>query len=81
MTDIVVDTPNGIAMFQLCARRGALKLEILGMHRRGPSAYSICKKVYGLKGNRQSVLEQMEALIARAQNGEPVSNFYAGNLR
>jgi hypothetical protein len=64
---IVVDTPDGIAFFQLCARRGALKLEIAGLKRRGRSAYSICKEVYGLKGSREKVLEQMEAMIQAAQ--------------
>ena len=60
----IVDTPDGIAFFQMCARRGALKLEISGLKRsRGRTAYSICKEVYGLKGSRQSVLEQMNALI------------------
>lgn len=63
----VVDTPDGIAFFQMCARRGALKLEINGLGRRGRSAYSICKEVYGLKGNRESVLKQMDLLIEQAQ--------------
>lgn len=67
---IVVDTPEGIAFFQLCARRGALKLEISGLGRRGRSAYSICKEVYNLKGNRESVLKQMDALIAEAQEAK-----------
>jgi hypothetical protein len=61
---IVVDTPDGIAFFQMCARRGALALELKGLKRsRGRTAYSICKEVYGLKGSRQSVLDQMNALI------------------
>jgi hypothetical protein len=69
MTDdnIVVDTPDGIAFFQMCARRGALKLEISGLGRsRGRTAYSICKEVYNLKGSRQSVLAQMDALVDAA---------------
>ena len=65
--DIVIDTPEGIAFFQLCARRGALKLEVIGMRRRGRSAYSICKEVYGLKGNKESVLKQMDDLIVVKQ--------------
>jgi hypothetical protein len=62
---IVVDTPEGIAFFQLCARRGALKLELRGMKRRGRSAYSICKEVYGLKGSRESVLNQLNEMIEK----------------
>lgn len=51
--------------FQLCARRGALKLEIKGLYRsgHGRTAYSICKQVYGLKGNRQKVLDQLNQMI------------------
>jgi hypothetical protein len=57
--------PESIAFYQLAARRGALKLEIAGMHRsRGQrSAYSICKSEYGLRGSRESVLAQMEEMI------------------
>lgn len=60
---VVINTPEGIEFVQLCARRGALRLEISGLKRRGQTAYSICKQVYGLKGNKQSVLEQMNKLI------------------
>lgn len=60
---VVINTPEGIEFVQLCARRGALRLEIAGMKKRGQSAYSICKQVYGLKGNRAEVLEQMNAMI------------------
>lgn len=59
----VIDTPEGIAFFQLLARRGALQLEIKGIKRRGRSAYSICKEVYGLRGTRQAVLAKMDALV------------------
>jgi len=62
----VIDTREGIAFAQLAARRGALRLEIAGMRRRGRSAYSICKAEYGLKGSRESVLEQMTALVEKA---------------
>lgn len=63
----VIDTPEGIAFVQLCARRGALQLELVGLKRRGRTAYSICKEVYGLKGSRVNVLLQMTALIDKAQ--------------
>lgn len=66
----IADTPEGIAFVQLCARRGALRLEVAGMTRRGRSAYSICKSEYGLKGSKASVLEQLNAIIAGIQAGE-----------
>jgi len=39
------------------------------MSRRGQSAYSIVKAEYGLKGNKKSVLEQMEKIIKEVKNG------------
>tara|TARA_Y100000310_G_scaffold91334_1_gene88680 strand:+ start:3975 stop:4175 length:201 start_codon:yes stop_codon:yes gene_type:complete len=60
----VIDTPEGIERFRLLTLRGALKLEVLGMKRRGQSVYSIVKKEFGFKGNKQRVLEQLEKYIA-----------------
>ena len=57
----VYDSPEAINNFRLRALRGALKLEILGMKRRGRSAYSLAKEEFGFKGNKQKVLEQLEA--------------------
>ena len=62
----VIDTPDGIKFFQMGARKGALELEMHGLKRRGQSAYSICKQVYGLKGDRLSVLTQMEFMVEGA---------------
>lgn len=59
---------------QMCTTRAALKLEIAGMQRsRSPSAYVLAKRNFGLTGNRQHVLEQLEVLIEReheAQKGK-----------
>ena len=63
----VLDTPEAINQFRMRALRGALKMEIFGMKRRGQSAYSIIKQEFGLKGNKQSVLEQFEKLIGGNQ--------------
>lgn len=63
----VYDTPEAIELFRMRALRGALKMEIFGMKRRGQSAYSIIKQEFGLKGNKQSVLEQFEKLIGGNQ--------------
>jgi len=46
---IVCDTPEKIAFFNLCALRGALRLESAGLKSRGKSAVSIAKKA-GFKG-------------------------------
>lgn len=60
---IILDTPEKIDMARFLMLRSALKLECLGMKRRGQSAYAIVKAEYGFKGNKKSVLEQMEKII------------------
>lgn len=57
-----INTPSPIDTFQFLARRSALKLELIGMKRHGESAYSVCKKAYGLKGTKKEVLAQMDAM-------------------
>lgn len=49
--------------FQILAMRSALKLEIAGLkHSRG-SVYALVKKRFGFKGNKQRVLDQLNAYI------------------
>tara|TARA_Y100000588_G_C14131706_1_gene871912 strand:+ start:274 stop:492 length:219 start_codon:yes stop_codon:yes gene_type:complete len=59
----VYDNPQEIQLFRLKALRGAIKLESLGMKRRGQSAYSIAKQELGLTGNRNKVLDQLNTII------------------
>ena len=54
----ILDTPDQIARFRLLTLRAALRLEIAGMKRRGPSAYAILKKE-GFTGTRADILEQL----------------------
>ena len=60
---IVLDTPEDINMFRMLSLKGALSLEVKGMKRRGRSVYSIVKEEFGLKGNKQRVLEQFTASV------------------
>ena len=60
---VILDTPEQIAGARMATLKGALKMECLGMPRRGQSAYAMCKAEYGLKGNKQKVLAQMEILV------------------
>lgn len=53
----------GINIVRLLALRGALRLELAGMKRRGPSAYAVIKREFNLKGSRERVLSQFDALI------------------
>ncbi len=48
-TGAIVATGDGIKVFQLLALKGALKMEAIGMKRRGKSALSIVKSMTGLK--------------------------------
>ena len=52
-------TGEQITKARLVALRYGLKLEILGMKKKGRSAYSILKKEYGYKGSRKDVLSQL----------------------
>jgi hypothetical protein len=60
---LAYDHPQAIEAFRMRSLRGALKLEMLGMKRRGRSVYSIVKEEFGFKGNKQKVLEQLEEKI------------------
>jgi hypothetical protein len=64
---IVYDSPKEIALFRMKSLRGALKLEILGMKRRGRSVYSIVKEEFGFKGSKKKVLEQLEKALTKEQ--------------
>jgi len=64
-------TGKNIDKFRLRVLRSALKLEALGMKRRGASALSIVKREFGFKGSRQAIMEKMDLLIASATIDTP----------
>jgi hypothetical protein len=51
--------------------RSGLKLEIKGLRRNGRSFCTIIKKEWGLKGSRESVLEQFDAIINQTELETP----------
>jgi hypothetical protein len=55
----VLDDTTKIEAYRILTLRQMLKLEIKGIKRRGPSAYSILKGM-GYTGTRQRVLEQLD---------------------
>ena len=61
----ILTNPDQIAAFRLLSLRSMLKLEILGMTRRGRSAYSIIKQELGLKGSKTRVYDQLSAMLQR----------------
>lgn len=60
---MTIITGLDIPLFQLLVWKGALKLEILGMKRRGRSVYSIVKQQLGFRGDHASVYAQLEQHI------------------
>ena len=69
----VAYTKDNINFFRLLSLRSALKLEIVGMKKRGRSAYSIIKEEFGFKGSKQSVLADLEELIAQKKDENTTS--------
>ena len=63
---IIADTPEKIELYRMHVLHKMLKLEMLGVKMsksRQPSAYSVIKKEYGLKGSRQKVYDAFEEII------------------
>jgi hypothetical protein len=59
----IANTPEEIQAYRMLSLKGALKLELLGFKRRGPSVFSIVKREFGLRGNRQAVFDQYVQLL------------------
>lgn len=57
-------------LFNMIAQKSALKLELAGLRHSRGSVYAHIKKVYGLRGNKQSVYTQFCELVERAKGGE-----------
>ena len=62
----MLNTTNQIEHFRLLTLRQMLKLELIGMKRSGRSAYSIIKNELGLKGNKQSVFNQLSEMLGKS---------------
>jgi hypothetical protein len=63
-TGAIVATGDGIKVFQLLALKGALKMEAIGMKRRGKSALSIVKSMTGLKARTaEDMIPKYEAWL------------------
>ena len=58
-----VITGQHIGLYALLSLKARLKMEVVGLRGRGRSALSIAKDAYGLKGSREKVLAQLEAMI------------------
>jgi hypothetical protein len=66
MSNGTVITGTGIPYFRLLSLLGRLKIEMKGMKFRGRSTFAIVKEEFNLKGNKQKVFEQFEAIVKEA---------------
>jgi hypothetical protein len=57
--------PNGQEVFTvaLIMLKGAFSLELIGLKRRGESAFAQAKRLFNLKGNKQKVYDQFIAIL------------------
>ena len=61
------DTPELINGYRLLVLASRLKLETKGLKAsRGPSAYTIIKGEFGLRGTKEKVLQQFNQLLVEA---------------
>lgn len=68
-----ITDPNGIEYFRLSSLKGAVKLESLGMKRRGTSATSIARKELGLKARatHAEVIAAIQSKMNAMMTGSP----------
>jgi hypothetical protein len=65
--NMIFDTPELIEGYRLLVLASKLKLETKGLKMsRGPSAYTLIKKEFGLKGNKLNVLHQFNTMLVEA---------------
>ena len=70
---MIADTPQKIELYRMHVLHKMLKLELVGikMNRGGqPTAYSVIKREFNLKGDRQKVYDTMTEIINTIQQQE-----------
>ena len=65
-TPYAFDGPQAVDFFRMNTLLSGMRFELkTGMKlTRGPSCFTLVKKEYGLKGNKQKLIEQFEKLLA-----------------
>jgi hypothetical protein len=64
--------PSAVNIFRMITLANGLKMEIKGLRMtRGRTCYAIIKSEYGLKGNRQKVLDQFLPMVDEARAKVP----------
>ena len=67
MTTINMQDETQRKYFTACQLKARLKLEMVGLKGHGRTAYSQAKSIFGFKGNREKVLNQLQSLITEMQ--------------
>ena len=70
---IIADTPQKIDLYRMHVLEKMLKLEILGIkmtRHNQPTAYSVIKKEYNLKGGRQKVYDTFRQIVKATKQKE-----------
>ena len=70
---MIADTPEKIALYRMHVLEKMLRLEILGIKMtryHQPTAYSVIKKEYNLKGNKQKVYDTFKEMIETIKQTE-----------
>ena len=70
---IIADTPKKLDLYRMNVLEKMLKLEMLGikMNKGGqPTAYSVIKKEYNLKGSRQKVYDTFKQIVQTTKERE-----------
>ena len=72
----VFSTKNSVNVSRMLTLQQGLAMEMKGMRltRKAPTCYSIIKREYGLKGNRQRVFDQFSELVREAEEGLKVTS-------
>ena len=63
----VCDTPDQIRLFCLISLKGSLRLELVGMKRRGHSAFSVARREFGGQ-TRKEVMQNVHLEIERVKD-------------
>ena len=72
----IADTPQKIELYRMHVLHKMLKLEMLGIKMtkyHQPTAYSVIKKEFNLKGSRQKVYDAMTEVIRTIQIKEGIA--------
>lgn len=64
---LIADGPEQVNRVRVLMIHQGLRMEEKGMRmtRKAPTCLSICKKEYGLKGSRESIRRQFEAMMRK----------------